>query len=170
MDTSSRDRIHPGNIKALAKVKQKENQDFLKKIKSQSQHKLDEIVHRLHEEVFAFTDCPDCANCCKSISPAMRNRDVDRIASALRLKPSEVVSRYMLLDDDGDYVFKSSPCPFLEPDNRCRVYENRPKACSEYPHTDRRKFYQLLDLTLKNIAVCPAVFTIVEKMKNEIKM
>jgi Fe-S-cluster containining protein len=98
----------------------------------------------------------------------MRNRDVERIASALCLKPSDVVSKYMHLDEDGDYVFKSSPCPFLEQDNRCKVYKDRPKACREYPHTDRRKFYQLLDITMKNTTVCPAVFAIVEKMKSRI--
>jgi uncharacterized protein len=168
MADSSRDLIKPEKLKAAAKIKQKENLGFFRKIKSVNPQKLDEIVHHLHEEVFANTDCLVCANCCKTISPAMRDRDVVRIASVLQLRPSEVVSKYMQMDDDGDYVFKSFPCPFLLHDNRCRVYDDRPKACREYPHTNRRKFYQLLDITLKNTAVCPAVFAIVEKMKSQI--
>jgi uncharacterized protein len=166
-DYSVPDTVHPGNVKTLAGIKHKENQAFFNKLKSLDQHKLDNIVHRLHDEVFACTDCLACANCCKTISPAMRNRDVERIAVALRLKPSEVITKYMLLDDDGDYVFKSHPCPMLDPDNRCKVYDSRPKACREYPHTDRRKFFQLLGLTLKNASVCPAVYVIVEKMKQQ---
>jgi uncharacterized protein len=165
MADSSRDPIKPEKLRAAAKIRLKENKGFFRKMKTVNPQKLDEIVHQLHNEVFAYADCLVCANCCKTISPAMRNRDVERIATALRLKPSEVVSKYMLLDDDGDYVFNSSPCPFLLKDNRCSIYADRPKACREYPHTDRRKFYQLLDITLKNTAVCPAVFAIVEKMK-----
>ena len=47
------------------------------------------------------------------------------------------------------------------------VYESRPKACREYPHTDRPRFYQILDLTLKNAEVCPAVFELIERLKKE---
>ncbi|MEI6747647.1 MAG: YkgJ family cysteine cluster protein [Bacteroidales bacterium] len=158
--------IDPGKIIVAAKLKYKENQRFLRKMKSLNPQELDNVAHQLHEEVFRYTDCLACANCCKSISPAMRERDVERIASSLHLKPSEVVVKYMHLDTDGDYVFNAAPCPFLDQDNRCKVYDDRPKACREYPHTNRRKFSQLLELTLKNTAVCPAVFSIVEKMKN----
>jgi len=45
------------------------------------------------------------------------------------------------------------------------IYDHRPKACSEYPHTNRRKFIQITDLTLKNAEICPAVFEIVEELK-----
>jgi uncharacterized protein len=169
MPAGSTDLIKPEDLKTAAKIKLKENQRFLNRMKSVNPKELDNVVHLLHEEVFSYTDCLVCANCCKTISPAMRERDVERIASALRLKSSEVVSKYMHLDADGDYVFVFTPCPFLEPDNRCKVYDHRPKACREYPHTDRRKFYQLLALILKNSAVCPAVFAIVEKMKNSIE-
>lgn len=161
--------IKPEDLKVAAKLNFKENQRFLNRMKSVNPKELDNIVHQFHEEVFSYTDCFTCANCCKTISPAMRERDVERIASALHLKPADVVSKYMKLDADGDYVFVSSPCPFLEHDNRCKVYDDRPKACREYPHTDRSKFYQLLDITLKNTTVCPAVFAVVEKMKSTIK-
>ena len=57
---------------------------------------------------------------------------------------------------------------FLESDNKCFIYDVRPKACREFPHTDRKKFQQISDLTLKNVAVCPAAFTIVEEMKKKI--
>lgn len=87
------------------------------------------------------------------------------MAKALRVRPSELIDRHLHLDSDGDYVYNSQPCPFLMADNYCSIYESRPKACREYPHTDRRKFDQLLNLTLKNTYVCPAAFSIVENMK-----
>jgi Fe-S-cluster containining protein len=47
------------------------------------------------------------------------------------------------------------------------IYEVRPKACREYPHTDRKKFQQITDITLKNVAICPAAYNIVEEMKRK---
>jgi hypothetical protein len=55
-------------------------------------------------------------------------------------------------------------------DNTCLIYDVRPKACSEYPHTNRRKFIQLADLTIKNTEVCPAAFEIVEDLKKAIPL
>jgi hypothetical protein len=71
------------------------------------------------------------------------------------------------LDEDGHWVLQQNPCAFLLPDNRCSVYDHRPGACREYPHTNRKKMHQLLTLTARNAEVCPAVWHIVEKL-NEI--
>lgn len=49
----------------------------------------------------------------------------------------------------------------------CSIYEDRPKACREYPHTDRKKFYQIHALTIKNAETCPAVFHTLEQLKQE---
>ena len=54
-------------------------------------------------------------------------------------------------------------------DKRCSIYDVRPKACREFPHTDRIKQKQLLSLTQKNTEVCPAVFNIIENLKKELK-
>lgn len=84
-----------------------------------------------------------------TISSIISYRDVDRLAKGLDIKPSPVVERYLTIDSDGDYVFTSAPYPFLQTDNYCEVYETRPKACREYPHTDRRKMHKILNITLK---------------------
>jgi Fe-S-cluster containining protein len=52
----------------------------------------------------------------------------------------------------------------LNEDNTCAIYEVRPKACREYPHTNRKKIYQINSLTLKNAKICPAVYEFLEKM------
>jgi uncharacterized protein len=119
----------------------------------------------LHDKEFSKIDCLECANCCKTISPAMNDTDVSRMASFFKIKASDFIDKYLYLDSEGDYVFNSTPCPFLMDDNKCQIYASRPKACREYPHTDRKRFYQLLDLTAKNSKVCPAVFNIVEQIK-----
>jgi uncharacterized protein len=65
-------------------------------------------------------------------------------------------------------VLKSSPCAFLGADNYCSIYEARPRACREYPHTNRKKMHQILDLTMRNTQVCPAVLQIVERLEKVI--
>ena len=72
------------------------------------------------------------------------------------------------MDNEGDYVLTTAPCPFLGADNYCSVYEDRPLACREYPHTDRKNMYQILGLTRKNMEVCPAVTHIVQEIARKI--
>lgn len=153
------------DLKRKAKDKHKENTKFLKRIKKLKPKNLDIQVQEIHESVFTKINCLECANCCKTISPMITYKDVDKIAKHLKMKPADVVQEYMHIDEDGDYVFNQSPCPFLLPDNYCLIYESRPKACAGYPHTDRKKFHQLLDITTKNLFICPAVFQIIENLK-----
>jgi Fe-S-cluster containining protein len=65
------------------------------------------------------------------------------------------------MDEEQDYVLKSSPCSFLEKDNSCSIYDVRPLACREYPHTDRKNMFQVLEITAENSLICPAVARIV---------
>ena len=154
--------------KEQSKLKSKENQQFFKSLKKIKPKVLDKIIHPLHEEVFECIDCLECANCCKTTGPLFTDKDINRIAKNLRIKPSRFSERYLRIDEDRDYVLRSLPCTFLEDDNYCNIYDVRPKACREFPHTDRIKQYQLFKITQKNIEVCPAVFNIVEKLKKEL--
>lgn len=141
------------------------NKKFLLSLKKKDPRKVDDAFHTLHEEVFEEMDCLTCANCCKTTSPIFYDTDIERLAKELRMKAVDFVDKYLKVDDDGDQVLKSSPCPFLGYDNYCSVYEARPKACREYPHTERKKMVQIMELTHKNTQVCPAVFEIVERLK-----
>jgi len=157
--------IHPEQQKARARDHRKRLKKFFARLKKRPPKSLDRTVAGLHEEVFAEIDCLDCANCCKTTSPIFRDKDIDRLASHLRMRPAEFVQKYLLLDAEGHYVLNTAPCPFLGPDNYCSVYEQRPLACREYPHTDRRNFHQILGLTLKNTEVCPAALEIVQRLE-----
>ena len=118
----------------------------------------------LHEEAFSKIDCLQCANCCKNYSPRFKTPDIKRIAKVLGMKEGDMVATYLRLDEDGDYVVKQSPCPFLATDNTCNIYEDRPSDCRRYPYTDEDVLLKRVALTLKNATVCPAVFTVLEKL------
>jgi uncharacterized protein len=150
---------------AKAKKQADENRKFLNALKKKDPRKVDAAFHQQHEAVFEKTDCLTCANCCKTTSPIFYQTDIDRVAKALRVKPGDFVEKYLRIDEDKDYVLKSSPCPFLGADNYCSIYEDRPKACREYPHTNRKKMVQIMELTHENTMVCPAVLEMVERLK-----
>lgn len=157
------------NYQKKAKVKQVEHKKFLTKLKDKPPKNLDQKMQEIHDDVFKRVDCLSCANCCKTTGPLFTQKDIERLASVFRLKPQQFIEKYLRIDEDNDYVLQSVPCPFLSSDNYCMVYENRPKACREYPHTDRKKFYQINNLTLKNTLICPAAFEVVEQMTRDLK-
>lgn len=136
----------------------------LKQFKKRAPRDLDVRFEKAHEEVFENINCLDCGNCCKTTSPMLFEKDIEKLARHLNMKPGRFVEEYLFVDRDGLYAMKTTPCPFLEDDNRCSVYDARPKACREYPHTNMRKMHTLLGLAEKNVLVCPAVLEILKKL------
>lgn len=151
-----------------AKEKQTENKKFFTKLKKRPPKNLDYLMQDLHEAEFERTDCLKCANCCKTTGPLFTNADIERISKHFRLKPQKFIDTYLRLDEENDYVLQQVPCTFLGADNYCSIYDVRPKACREFPHTNRKKFQQISNITLKNVAICPAAFNIVEEMKRRV--
>src|SRR3954467_11920609 len=90
---------------------------------------------QLHKEAFDKIDCLQCAACCKNYSPRFKTPDIKRIAKHLKMKEGVFIETYLRLDEDGDYVVRSKPCPFLGADNKCSVYDVRPSDCSRFPYT-----------------------------------
>ena len=153
------------NHREKAKLARKRQHKFLDRIKKRPPKDLDQVVIGLDEEVFEEIDCLDCANCCSTISPTFTQKDIERIGKNLRMKPGEVVEKYLRVDEDNDFVLQSVPCPFLGSDNYCSIYEDRPRACRDYPHTGKRKFHLHIGITKKNTMVCPAAYRIVERLE-----
>ncbi|OYX27974.1 MAG: zinc/iron-chelating domain-containing protein [Flavobacteriales bacterium 32-35-8] len=158
------------NLPKLAKDKHNDSKKFFAKLKNKLPKNLDYVMEELHEAEFKKTNCLQCANCCKTTGPLFTDKDIERIAKHFKLKPQQFITQYLRIDEDNDYVLQSVPCTFLGADNYCSIYSVRPKACQEFPHTDRKKFQQISHLTLKNVAICPAAFNIVEEMKRRIKL
>lgn len=118
----------------------------------------------LHEEAFEKIDCLQCANCCKNFSPRFKTPDVKRISKHLKLRESEFIDKYLKVDDEGDYVVKSTPCPFLGSDNYCSIYDQRPSDCHRFPYTDEDVLIKRPILTMKNISFCPITYYVIEKL------
>ena len=157
------------SLSKKVKDNQKAHRNFFIKLRKKTPKNLDTIMEKLHEDEFQKTDCLQCANCCKTTSPIFTKKDIERISKAFRIKTRQFIDTYLYLDEDQDYVLKSSPCTFLADDNTCTIYDVRPKACREYPHTYRKNFEKISDLTLNNLAICPATFNIVEALRAQLK-
>lgn len=140
---------------------------FLKFRSRKSSHD-DVLMRNAHNDVFAKTNCLDCAQCCKTHSPLFNRKDIERIAGHLKIRPADFVSRYLIIDEDDDWIFHTVPCPFLLNTNACSIYAERPDACRDYPHTNRKKIYQLESITLKNAEICPAVVKILDTVLDKI--
>lgn len=118
----------------------------------------------LHEEAFEKIDCLQCAACCKNYSPRFKTPDIKRISKYLKMKESDFIDAYLQIDEDGDYVVKTTPCPFLDANNYCSIYEQRPSDCQRFPYTDEDVFIKRPHITLKNATFCPAVYFVLEKL------
>ncbi len=155
------------DIPSLASKAKNKKRDFkltAQKLKTLKSQQLDEMVNRLHDKAFEHINCLDCANCCKGLGPRLIRKDIDRLAAHLGFKPSVFTETYLRMDEDGDFVFQSMPCPFIMSDNYCKVYESRPRACREYPHTDQKNIRKILSVCILNTETCPAVYEIFDQL------
>jgi Fe-S-cluster containining protein len=130
---------------------------------------LTEMCQVEHQQIFSKISCLDCANCCKTTGPLFTSRDISRISKHLKLSYQLFSEKYLKRDEDDDMVLQTLPCPFLAENNECRIYDHRPKACREYPHTDTFNQNKIFKLTLKNAEICPAVFEILQTIKANVE-
>ena len=142
---------------------QKKYKNFLKRA---DKNKVLKQLPDLHEEAFEKIDCLSCANCCRNYSPRFKTPDIKRISKHLKMKEGAFIEKYLRVDEDGDFVTKTSPCPFLGEDNFCRIYENRPSDCHRFPYTDEDVILKRPAITLKNSTFCPAVYFILDRLSN----
>lgn len=138
---------------------------YHQQLKTINKNKALKQLPQLHEKAFEKVDCLACAACCKNYSPRFKVPDIKRLAKQLKLKESVFIDTYLKLDDEGDYVTKSNPCPFLGADNFCSVYNDRPSDCKRFPYTDEDVLIKRIQLTLKNSTFCPAVFFVLENLE-----
>ncbi len=149
------------NWKKKSESQQKVYRNFLQRA---DKNKVLKKLPSLHEEAFSKIDCLQCAACCKNYSPRFKTPDIKRISKYLGMKESVFIDTYLTLDLEGDYVVKSSPCPFLGADNYCDIYDQRPSDCHRFPYTDEDVLLKRPAITLKNSTFCPAVHFVLEKL------
>jgi len=150
--------------------KSAEKQKLFKQLLQRTEkNKILKQLPQLHEEAFEKIDCLTCAACCKNYSPRFKTPDVKRISKHLGLKESDFIEEYLRVDEDGDFVVKASPCPFLGTDNLCSIYDVRPSDCSRFPYTDEDVIVKRQHLTLKNSTFCPITYYVLEKLSTSLK-
>ncbi len=140
---------------------QKQYKQFLHRV---DKNKVLKQLPELHEEAFSKIDCLQCANCCKNYSPRFKTPDIKRISKHLKMRESEFIEKYLMVDEDGDFVANTKPCPFLGADNYCSIYEYRPSDCHRFPYTNEDVLIKRQQLTLKNSTFCPITFYVLEKL------
>lgn len=160
----SPDPLHNWEKKSKEKAKQFKN--FLARA---DKNKVLKALPELHEEAFEKIDCLQCAACCKNYSPRFKTPDVKRISKHLGMKESVFIETYLRVDDEGDFVVKTSPCPFLGQDNRCSVYDVRPSDCARFPYTDEDVIIKRQQLTLKNAVFCPITYYVLDRLTEKLK-
>ena len=156
------------NLKQHAKQQRKLYIKTVQQLKKLKPYDVDELFHTQHDDIFKVVDCLECANCCKTTPALISNEDINRIAKHLRISSQDFIKKYTRKDEDGDTVLNKTPCIFLKDDNKCAIYEVRPFACKDYPHTNRKKMHQVLDLSIKNTEICPAVARILDNISDSI--
>ncbi len=140
---------------------QKKYKQFLHRA---DKNKVLKMLPDLHEAAFSRIDCLQCANCCKNYSPRFKTPDIKRVSRLLGLRESDFIDKYLVVDDEGDFVVNRKPCPFLGADNFCTIYEERPSDCRRFPYTDEDVMIKRKELTLKNSAFCPITYYVLEKL------
>jgi len=140
---------------------QKKYKQFLQRA---DKNKVLKALPDLNEEAFAKIDCLQCANCCKNYSPRFKTPDIKRISKLLGLRESDFIDKYLLVDEEGDFIANAKPCPFLGADNFCSIYEDRPSDCRRFPYTDEDVIIKRKELTLKNSTFCPITYYVLEKL------
>jgi Fe-S-cluster containining protein len=155
----SKDILH--NWEKKTKERQKLYRQYLQKA---DKNKVLKQLPDLHEEAFEKVDCLQCANCCKNYSPRFKTPDIKRISKHLRMRESDFIETYLKVDEEGDFVVNSLPCPFLGADNYCSIYEERPSDCRRFPYTDEDVLIKRPALTLKNTTFCPITYYVIERL------
>ncbi len=155
-------------IALIGEQKEDENMDFRIFLKGQDVEYVDEIVHRLHDQITAEIDCQQCGNCCNSLRPYVSEADIEYLAGMDNLTPDEFRKRFVTTGefDDEEYL-KDMPCKYLK-GKSCSIYSRRPEDCRSYPHTRKPEFITRTYFMIEHYSICPIVFNLMEQLKEEL--
>jgi uncharacterized protein len=151
-------------IERLSHVREKENLRFRSYLKSQPEAKINRMVHELNAIYSREIDCTQCGNCCTKLRPVMMEIDIDILTKTLKLTREKFRKQYIMIDNDGDMLFKHLPCKFLT-GKKCSLYTSRPHDCQSYPHLNKSEITSRLYGILENYSICPIVFNVIEELK-----
>lgn len=156
-------------LRRLAAQKAGENatfRDYLKTRLPLSNAELDTTVQTLTDQVWAEISCVSCGNCCQTLQIVVDHKDASRLARRLGISLQAFTERYIAVTEDGTGVLKASPpCPFLGEDKHCTVYEDRPRACRDFPYLHERNVRSRSLILTESCGTCPIVYAVWEGLK-----
>lgn len=139
--------------------------EFLKTRANLSTAAMDKVVRDTTDAVWKQIDCTKCANCCRTLQVVVDDTDIARLAARFGVPAKQFARRYVAVAADRVRHIAASPCPFLGDDNRCTVYEDRPRACRDFPYLHDTHFVSRTLTMIDNTAACPIVFNVWQKLK-----
>lgn len=143
---------------------------FLTSLEKQPPRGLEQLKLEADEHSWKRTDCLDCANCCKTMSPTYTKKDVKRIATHLGMTEKAFREKWLYKDKTGDWMNVQQPCQFLDlKTNMCNIYAVRPRDCAGFPHHTKKKMVEYMHMYKQNIEYCPATYRVVEYIQEKLK-
>ncbi len=128
---------------------------------------LDERVREETQSVWRQIDCLSCGRCCRTLQVVVDDADIARLARHVMSSPRQFQAKYVRVASDGTKHLASIPCPFLQPDNRCSVYDLRPKSCRDFPYLNEANFRSRMLFLLDYLSLCPIVFNVWDRLKRQ---
>jgi uncharacterized protein len=157
------------SFRNLVSRNKKRLRSFLTRVEKKGSSNLHLVTLEANELSWAKTDCLDCANCCKTMSPTYSQRDMTRISKYLGMTVKAFKTKWLYKDRIGDWLNKSQPCQFLDPKtNFCGIYDVRPADCAGFPHHGSKKIKDYGHVYKQNVEFCPATYRLVEFMEEGI--
>jgi uncharacterized protein len=156
-------------FRTLVARNKKRLRSFLTRVERKAPRNLHLVTLEANELSWAKTNCMDCANCCKTMSPTYTQRDIRRISKFLGMSVRSFKEKWLYKDKVGDWLNKSLPCQFLDlTTNLCGIYEVRPGDCAGFPHHGKKKIVDYGHVYKQNVEFCPATYRLVEFMEEGI--
>lgn len=154
-------------IKRYSRRNEEDDYRFRAHLKSLdvSNAELDATVRETTDAVWAQIDCTTCGHCCRSLQIVVDDKDILRLSTRLGMTAKQFSQRYVGIAEDKTKYFTSTPCTFLSEDNRCTVYEDRPRACRDFPYLREDNFRGRTLMMIANTEVCPIVFNVWQQLK-----
>jgi Fe-S-cluster containining protein len=163
-------------IKLLGEKKANENERFRRFMKSRDHS--DRILRRIAEGIQDQIDCTQCANCCRTSTTEVTDRDIERLSKHLRISKEKFIDGYTQLDEDPLFktternlkFTKDTGCVFLD-GNLCSVYDARPDICQRYPHMVRGNgsIASRRGSLIARASVCPITYNCLEAFKDHMR-
>ncbi len=140
--------------------------NFLSRLAKKPPRDLVAITLEADKAAWKQTDCLDCANCCKTMSPTYTGKDIRRISSHLGMTQRAFREKWLYKDKTGDWMNVKQPCQFLDLEtNKCNIYSVRPRDCAGFPHHTKKKMVDYMHMYKQNIEYCPATYRMVERIR-----